>query len=199
MAMLHVLDSSGWSHCRAPPPSPLLPCAWQTNESRVHEPPGALVRSLPRRKEMRIPPRALDVDFVLPSVPFHQSPPCFSTRERFSFGRNGGQQHSAIRSWQRWKPRRKTASLCSGLVRGPALVEGERLETRGQMGLANQPPSRAVLLRSARCEGGRTELTPVQHSTRGAPATQSPGLARQNGGLVAANLARGSALCGEAQ
>ena len=85
-------------------------------------------------------------------------------------------------------------------VRGPALIEGKRLETRGrQMGLANQPPSHGVLLRSARCKGSRTELTPVQHSTWGTPATQSPGLARQNGGLVAANLARGSALCGEAQ
>ena len=34
-------------------------------------------------------------------------------------------------AWQRWKPRRKTASICSGLVRGPALIEGKRLETRG--------------------------------------------------------------------
>ena len=105
-------------------------------------------------------------------------------------------------AWQRWKPRRKTANICSGLVRGPALIEGKRLETRGQKfghKIGRQPPSRTVLLRSARCKGSRTELTPVQHSTWGTPATQSPGLARQNGGLVAANLARGSALCGEAQ
>ena len=34
-------------------------------------------------------------------------------------------------AWQRWKPRRKTANICSGLVRGPALIEGKRLETRG--------------------------------------------------------------------
>ena len=67
------------------------------------------------------------------------------------------------------------------------------------MGLANQPPSRRVLLRSARREGSRTELTPVQQSKQGTPDTQSPGLARQNRGLVAANLARDSAFCGEAQ
>ena len=35
-------------------------------------------------------------------------------------------------AWQRWKKqRRKTANICSGLVRGPALIEGKRLETRG--------------------------------------------------------------------
>ena len=109
-------------------------------------------------------------------------------------------QRRSTSAWQRWKPRRKTANICSGLVRGPALIEAKRLETRGRkMGIAGQPPSHRVLLRSARCKGSRTELTPVQHSTWGTPATQSPGLARQNGGLVAAKTARGSALCEEVQ
>ena len=39
-------------------------------------------------------------------------------------------QHTS--AWQRWKKqRRKTANIRSGLVRGPALIEGKRLETRG--------------------------------------------------------------------
>ena len=40
-------------------------------------------------------------------------------------------QRRRTSAWQRWKPRRKTASVSSGRVRGPALNEGNRLETRG--------------------------------------------------------------------
>ena len=77
-------------------------------------------------------------------------------------------QRQRTSAWQRWTPRRKTANVYSGFVRGPALTEDRRLETCGQkMGIAGQPSLRRVLPRSARCKGSRNELTPVQHNTVG--------------------------------
>ena len=65
-------------------------------------------------------------------------------------------------------------------------------------GLASHYRPRRVLARSARCEGSRTELTPVQHSTVGYSrlSVNQTGPVK-NEGLVAAHVVDGSALCGE--
>ena len=96
-------------------------------------------------------------------------------------------QHTS--AWQRWKKqRRKTASIRSGLVRGPALIEGKRLETRGikvRPSLLTATHHNVEFSSAPRgCKGSHTELAPVQHSTGGTPARKSLGLVdfRQNGG-----------------
>ena len=86
-------------------------------------------------------------------------------------------QHTS--AWQRWKKqRRKTANICSGLVRGPALTEGKRLETRGlkvrpslltathhNVEISSAPRGvRVVTLSSPPCNTAQGVLPPVSHS-----------------------------------
>ena len=86
-------------------------------------------------------------------------------------------QHTS--AWQRWKKqRRKTASTRSGLVRGPALTEGKRLETRGtkvrpslltathhNVEFSSAPRGvRVVTLSSPPCNTAQGALPPVSHS-----------------------------------
>ena len=86
-------------------------------------------------------------------------------------------QHTS--AWQRWKKqRRKTANICSGLVRGPALTEGKRLETRGlkvrpslltathhNVEFSSAPRGvRVVTLSSPPCNTAQGALPPVSQS-----------------------------------